>query len=69
MSEQQSDLIEVRTTMRPWKPLRVDQAEYDDLRAQGLLLPGTEQHEIAEAVAASTEQTAPTAAKKKGPQA
>lgn len=43
-----SDLITVRTKMQPWKELQVDQAEYDDLKAQGLL---EEQTGIAQAVA------------------
>jgi hypothetical protein len=63
-----TDKIPVRTTMQPWKELLVDKAEYTDLAAQGLILPGTEQHEIAATVAASTGDQAakPTAKTKKG---
>lgn len=58
-----ADLIQVRTTMRPWEPFEVDQTEYEHLLNEGLVLPGTEQQEIAEAAAtaAQTPQTGPRA--------
>lgn len=44
------DLIKCRTTMRPDDWLYVDQAEYDDLLAQRLLIIGPTQVEIAQRV-------------------
>lgn len=43
-------LVEVRTTMRPWEPLRVTERERQHLLNEGLL---DEQVQIAERVAAT----------------
>ncbi|MGI8333477.1 hypothetical protein ACRYCC_26290 [Actinomadura scrupuli] len=52
MSEPTDDgLVEVRTTMRPWAPLRVTETERQHLLNEGLL---EEQVQIAEQVAATT---------------
>lgn len=62
MSEPTDDgLVEVRTTMRPWEPLRVTEAERQHLRNEGLL---DEQIEIAEKVATTPAATPTPAAGK-----
>lgn len=60
--------IKCRVTMRPDDWLYVDQAEYDDLKAQGILIIGPTQIEIAQQVAddAKAAAAAKPTTKKKG---
>lgn len=59
-------LVEVRTTMRPWEPLRVTEAERQHLLNEGLI---DEQMEIAQRVAGDPTPPAPPAAGKTPPAA
>lgn len=59
----------VRTTIRPDKELEVDDAEYADLQAMGLLIAGSEQHQIAEAQARAEADRKAAAASGAGGQA